>query len=425
MQDLKSMESEITKFWQEKKIFEKSVSTRPESKSYIFYDGPPFATGIPHYGNILGLTSKDLFPRFWTMKGYRVERRWGWDCHGLPIENIAEKELGIKEKKGIEAYGIAKFNEFCRSKVLFFADEWKKTVVRMGKWIDFDNSYKTMDNTYMESVWYIFKKLYDAGYIYEGKKVLLYCPRCQTPLANAEIAMDNSYKDVTEKTATVKFKLKKEKDTYLLAWTTTPWTLIGNVALAVNPELAYVKLKLGNDYLILAKSRLSEVKEKHAVVEEFKGKKLLDMEYEPLYHIPSDKKGHYVINGGSEVLAEEGTGIVHMALYGEFDYMMARKYDLPIIQHIGLNGKLVSGPKEWIGLWFKKADAEVLKDLESRKLLFKAENYKHSYPFCYRCETPLFYNAVDSWFVDIQKIKSKLLDCNKEINWYPSNLKEG
>lgn len=425
MQDTKSMEAEITKFWEKNRIFEKSVSQRPESKQYIFYDGPPFATGLPHYGHILGLTSKDLFPRFWTMKGFRVERRWGWDCHGLPIENIAEKELGIKEKKGIEEHGVAKFNEFCRSKVLFFADEWKKTVVRMGKWIEFDNSYKTMDNTYMESVWYVFKKLYDAGYIYEGKKVLLYCPRCQTPLANAEIAMDNSYKDVTEKSAVAKFKLKKEKDTFLLAWTTTPWTLIGNVALAINPELVYLKIKVGKENLILAKSRLQEVKEKYSVVEEFPGKKLLDMEYEPLYHVPSDKKGHYVINGGSEVLAEEGTGIVHMALYGEFDYMMVRKYDLPIIQHIGLNGKIVSGPKEWIGLWFKKADSEVLKDLEKRNLLFKAEDYKHSYPFCYRCETPLFYNAVNSWFVDIQKVKKKLLEKNKDINWHPENIRDG
>jgi len=418
-------EEEITKFWEKNKVFEKSVEERPKDKQYVFYDGPPFATGLPHYGHILGLTSKDLFPRFWTMKGFRVERKWGWDCHGLPIENIAEKELGIKDKREIEAMGIPKFNEFCRSKVLFFADEWKKTVRKMGKWIDFDNSYKTMDNSYMESVWYIFKKLYDEKFIYEGKKILMYCPHCQTPLANAEIAMDNSYKDVTEKTITAKFRLKDSKDTYFLAWTTTPWTLIGNVALAVNEKLNYVKIKRYNEYFILAKDLLSVVDGEHEIVEEFKGSKIVGMEYEPLYEVPTDKKGFYVINGGDEVTAEDGTGIVHMAAYGDFDYEMIKKYDLPLIQHVGKDGKIILGPEKFKGDWFKKADAKVLDDLEDRNLLFSAEKYTHSYPFCYRCETPLFYNAVDSWFVDIQKIKKTLIERNKEINWHPNNIKEG
>ena len=252
MYDAKAVEKKIADFWVKNKIFEKSVDSKPKSKQYIFYDGPPFATGLPHYGHILGLTSKDLFPRFWTMKGYRVERRWGWDCHGLPIETIAEKELHLKQKKEIEEMGVKKFNEFCRSKVMYFAKEWKKTVDRMGKWIEFDNAYTTMSTEYMESVWYIFKKLYDEGYIYEGKKVLLYCSRCETPLASSEIAMDNSYKDVTEKAATVKFKLKDEKDTFILAWTTTPWTLPGNVALAVNPELVYARIKVKDENYILA-----------------------------------------------------------------------------------------------------------------------------------------------------------------------------
>jgi isoleucyl-tRNA synthetase len=422
---VKEKEEKLTQFWEKNKIFEKSVEQRPKSKQYVFYDGPPFATGLPHYGHILGLTSKDLFPRFWTMKGFRVERRWGWDCHGLPIENIAEKELGIKEKKEIEGMGIARFNEFCRSKVLFFANEWKKTVRRMGKWIEFDNSYKTMDNTYLETVWHIFKKLYENDYVYEGKKILLYCPRCETPLSNSEIAMDQSYKDVTEKTASVKFKLLDEEETYVLAWTTTPWTLIGNVALAVNEKLLYVKIKLNNQFLILAKDRLQEVDQKYEVIEEFKGKKLLKKEYEPLYHTLSEKKGHYIINGGDQVSAEEGTGIVHMAIYGEFDYEMIKKYDLPIIQHVGFQGKLEQGPEEWKDMWFKDADKKVLEDLKERDLLFQAKDYSHPYPFCYRCETPLFYNAVDSWFVDIQKIKPKLLEKNEEINWYPDHLKHG
>ena len=418
-------EEEITKFWEENKVFEKSVEERPKDKQYVFFDGPPFATGLPHYGHILGLTSKDLYPRFWTMKGFRVERKWGWDCHGLPIENIAEKELGIKDKREIEAMGVAKFNEFCRSKVFYFADEWKKTVRKMGKWIDFDNSYKTMDNSYMESVWYIFKKLYDEKFIYEGKKILMYCPHCQTPLANAEIAMDNSYKDITEKTVTAKFRLKDSKDTYFLAWTTTPWTLIGNVALAVNEKLNYVKIKRYNEYFILAKDLLSIVDGEHEIVEEFKGSKIVGMGYEPLYEVPTDKKGFYVINGGDEVTAEDGTGIVHMAAYGDFDYEMIKKYDLPVIQHVGKDGKITLGPEKFKGEWFKKADAKVLDDLKDRNLLFSAEKYTHSYPFCYRCGTPLFYNAVDSWFVDIQKIKKTIIERNKEINWYPNNIKEG
>ncbi len=359
------------------------------------------------------------------MKGYRVERRWGWDCHGLPIENIAEKELGIKEKKDIETMGVAKFNEFCRSKVLWFVAEWQKTVRRMGKWIEFDNAYKTMDNDYMESVWFLFKKLYDEGYVYQGKKILLYCPRCETPLASSEIAMDNSYKSITEKTAIVKFKLKNQSATFFLAWTTTPWTLIGNVALAVNTKLMYAKIRVGKEKFILAKDRLQEIKETYDVLEEMKGEKLVNIAYDPLYHIPADKKGHYVINGGDEVSATEGTGIVHMALYGEFDYEMVKKYDLPIIQHVSKQGKIAQGPEEFRDLWFKKADAKVLEDLEKRELLVKAENYTHEYPFCYRCDTPLFYNALDSWFINIQKIKDKVIQKNKEIKWYPEHLQEG
>lgn len=418
----KEQELNILAFWKENKIFEKSVTQRNEQKTYVFYDGPPFATGTPHYGHILGLTSKDLFPRYWTMKGYKVPRVWGWDCHGLPVENLLEKELGIKNKKQIEEYGIAKFNEACRSKVLSFADEWKKTVDRMGKWIDFDNSYKTMDNTYMESVWHIFKKMHDQGLLYEGKKILLYCPRCETPLANAEIAMDNSYKQVTEKTATVKFKLKNEEG-YILAWTTTPWTLIGNVALAINPSLTYLKIKVKNEFFILAKDRLDEITDAFELVEEFQGNKLIGKEYEPLYEHKTDKKGYYIIDGGDQVTSEDGTGVVHMALYGEFDYEMIKKYNLPIIQHVGSHGKILEGQFE--GEWFKKADSKIIDDLTERNLLLYSKPYTHPYPHCYRCDTPLFYNAVDSWFVDIQKIKTKLLHNNKDINWYPEHLKEG
>ena len=298
----KEVEDKVTQFWESNKVFERSVSERPIDKEYVFYDGPPFATGVPHHGHILSLTCKDVFPRFWTMKGFRVERRWGWDCHGLPIENIAEKDLGIKDKKQIEEMGVDKFNEYCISKVLSFAEEWKKTVRTMGKWIEFDNSYKTMDTTYMESVWWIFKKLFDEGHIYEGKKVLMYCPRCQTPLANSEIQMDNSYKDVTEKTATVAFKIKGKTDEYLLAWTTTPWTLIGNVALAVNVEMDYVLADVFGKKFVVAKALVDKVFPHYELVREMKGKDLLNMAYEPLYKVETDgKKGYYVIDGGEDV----------------------------------------------------------------------------------------------------------------------------
>ncbi len=358
------------------------------------------------------------------MKGHHCERRWGWDCHGLPIESICERELNLKQKNEINEMGISHFNEFCRSKVLWYTNEWKKTVDRMGKWIEFDNSYKTMDNSYMETVWYIFKKIYTDGFIYRGKKVLFYCPRCETPLSNSEISMDNSYKDINEQAITAKFKLKGEQDTFLLAWTTTPWTLIGNVALAVNSELDYVKIKLNEEYLVLIKNQLNLIKKDYKIIDEFKGKTLLNKEYEPLYHISTNtnKKGYFILDGGDNVLSDEGTGIIHLAIYGEFDYEMIKKYDLPIIQHLDEHGDLVSGPKEWRGLWFKEIDKEVLEDLNRRNLLFNVEDYTHSYPFCYRCDTPLIYNALDAWFIDIQKIKPRLLETNEKINWYPKEI---
>jgi len=417
-------EEEIIQFWKENKIFEKSVESRSKKSPYVFYDGPPFATGLPHYGHILSFVTKDVFPRYWTMKNYRCERKWGWDCHGLPIESICERELKIKQKNEIYEMGLSEFNEFCRSKVLWYANEWKNTVERMGKWIEFDNAYKTMDNSYMETIWFIFKKIYDEGYVYKGKKVLLYCPRCETPLSNFEISMDNSYKDVTEKSVIAKFKLKDSSNTYLLAWSTTPWTLIGNVALAVNSKFTYVKIRVGDEFLILIKSRLDIISENYEIIREFKGADLISKPYEPLYQvsIKSEKVGYFIIDGGEEVLSDEGTGIIHMAIYGEFDYEMIKKYDMPIIQHIDEQGKLSDGPQDWKGIWFKDVDKEVLDDLNSRNLLYNIEDYNHSYPFCYRCETPLMYNALDAWFIDIQRIKPTLLKTNERIKWYPKEI---
>ena len=417
-------EIELIQFWKDNQIFEKSIEQRPENNPYVFYDGPPFATGLPHYGHILSFVTKDVFPRYWTMKGYRCERKWGWDCHGLPIESICEKALNLKQKNEIIEMGLSNFNEYCRSKVLWYTSEWKKTVERMGKWIEFDNSYKTMDNSYMETVWYIFKKIYTEGFVYRGKKVLFYCPRCESPLSNSEISMDNSYKDVTEQSITAKFKLKEDSRTFLLAWTTTPWTLIGNVALAINSEETYIKIRAGDEFLILIKNKLDIIRSEYEIIESFKGKTLLGKEYEPLYHVSNDtlEKGHIVIDGGEDVLSDEGTGIIHLAIYGEFDYEMIKKYNLPIIQHIDEHGFLASGPKDWIGMWFKDVNEEVLNDLEYRNLLFDSEDYTHSYPFCYRCDTPLIYNALDAWFIDIQQIKPRLLETNNHIKWYPKEI---
>ncbi|MBI4215389.1 MAG: isoleucine--tRNA ligase [Parcubacteria group bacterium] len=424
---LSQIEEEVLRFWDEDHTFEKSIQQRPESKTYVFYDGPPFATGLPHYGHILASSVKDTVGRYWTMKGFRVPRRWGWDCHGLPIENIAEKELKISGKKKIEALGIDKFNEFCRGKVLTYAQEWGKVVRRIGRWVDFESSYKTMDNSYIESVWWAFKKMYEGGYIYEGKKVLLYCPRCETPISNFEVAMDHSYQDVEETTVIVKFALKDEPNTYALAWTTTPWTLIGNLALAINPALTYVKIKKGKEQFILAKS----VAEKDSlfkdadVLSELSGKELLGKAYQPLYDMQSDKKGWYIVDGGEGVSAQEGTGIVHLAMYGEFDYEMVGKYDLPQIIHLDECGKLRLGPKEWHGLWFKDLNGKVLADLAGRNFLYQAYPYKHSYPFCWRCATPLYYAPIPAWFINVQKIKQRMIDLNENIHWVPGHLKHG
>ncbi len=437
-------ELEILKYWDEHQIFEKSVNERPEDKPYIFYDGPPFATGLPHYGHILGSVIKDVVPRYWTMKGYRVRRRWGWDCHGLPIENIVEKELKISGKKQIEELGVHKFNDVCRSKVLMYTQDWKKMVERIGRWVEFDNAYKTMDSTYMESVWWSLKTIWDKGLIYEGRKVLMYCPRCETPVSKAEIAMDNSYKDITEETATAEFKVKEPgehglpENTFLLAWTTTPWTLPGNVALAVGEDIDYVvieKKDLGSENLvrfILAKDRLEAIfkDDEYKVLQEREGSDLVGIEYEPLYEIDavkeSGKRAWYVASADF-VTTEEGTGIVHTAvIYGEDDYNLGLKIDLPMIPLLDEKGHFNDDAPEFVrGVYFKKAEKAIKEDLEERSLIFSKANHTHSYPHCWRCDTTLFYNAISAWFIDIQKIKDRLIELNEKVNWFPDHLKHG
>lgn len=421
------LEKQVLEFWDDNNTFKKSVEKNPESKAYQFYDGPPFATGLPHYGHILGSTVKDVVPRYWTMKGYRVERVWGWDCHGLPIENMIEKDLKlVGGKKGIEEYGIANFNEACRASVLTYDSEWRKVIRRIGRWVDMENSYKTMDNSYIESVWWVFKELFNKGLAYEGKHIILYCPRCATPLSNFEIAMDNSYQDVKEISVYPKFKIKNTQNEYIVAWTTTPWTLPGNVALAINKNADYVKIKLNNEILIVAKERRSVI-EGGEIIEEIKGEKLVGLEYEPLYPYLNigDKKAYYVTSADFVALTD-GTGIVHTAaIYGEDDYKLALQIDLPLVPMLDDEGKFLDFVEIVKSKFFKSANPIIISDLTDRGLMLKTEEIVHSYPFCYRCESPLFYTALPAWFINVQKIKPKLIEENEKINWVPEHFKHG
>lgn len=429
-------EEEILKFWKENKIFTRSVSSRPENKPYVFYDGPPFATGLPHYGHILSSVTKDLFPRYQTMKGRRVRRRWGWDCHGLPIEILVEKALGVSGKKQIEDEGVETFNKTARDMVLSYAKQWKQMVDRIGRWVEFDNSYKTMDSTYMESVWWALKKLWDKGLIYEGRKVLMYCPRCETPVSNAEISMDNSYEDVTEDSVVVKFKIKSPeeanlpKNTSFLAWTTTPWTLPGNVALAVGEDIKYALVSSGDEFFILAKDTLGIFNKDLKVEKIITGKKLVGIEYEPLYNIEkvtnSENKAWYV-TAADFVNTKEGTGIVHTAvIYGEDDFMLGEKISLPQVPLLDSTGKYNDDAPEFLqGKYIKDAEIEIIADLEKNNKLYLKKLHTHSYPFCWRCDSPLIYNAISAWFIDIQSKKERIIELNEKVNWYPANLKHG
>ncbi len=427
-QNFSDLEKKVLEYWDINKTFEKSISIRENSKSYRFYDGPPFATGLPHYGHLLGSTIKDVVGRYWTMKGFRVDRVWGWDCHGLPIENMVEKQLDLKGgKKGIEELGIEKFNKACKDSVLAYDKEWRSIIRRIGRWVDMEHSYKTMDNTYMESVWWAFKTLHQKGLVYEGRHVILYCPRCATPLSNFEVAMDNSYRDVEDDSIFIKFKVKGEENTYLLAWTTTPWTLPGNVGLAVKEDADYVKVKVGSEYLILAEARLSVLDGEYTIVKKMKGEELCGIAYEPLYdYLPiGDKKAYYVAKAWF-VSMDDGSGIVHTAsIYGEDDYKLALEIDLPTIPMLDDTGRFLPFVEIVQGKSFKQANPIILEDLKNRNLAYKIEKVTHSYPFCYRCEAPLYYSALPAWFINVQKMKDKLIAENENINWVPSHFKHG
>jgi isoleucyl-tRNA synthetase len=430
MPDINDIELDVLKYWKKDKTFEKSLKKTEKGKPYIFYDGPPFATGLPHYGHLLASILKDVFPRFFTMNKMYVKRTWGWDCHGLPVENIAEQELGINSKDEIEKMGVKKFNNFCRSKVLTYASEWEKTIHRIGRWVDFEGGYKTMDVNYIESVWWAFKQLYEKGYLYKGEKILMYCPRCSTPLAKSEIAMDNSYKTVKEITLVVKFKLKDE-DAYALAWTTTPWTLPSNLALAVNPNLDYVYLKDkdSNETYILAKDLVDtfyKSSKEYEIIKKVKGSELENKEYEPLfpYFVGTENAFKFLL--GDFVTAEEGTGIVHTApAFGEDDNVICRKHNIPMVQPVDDKGHFTDEVKDFAGEYIFDANEKIVIMLKKNGKAVMSRKMEHEYPFCYRCETQLMYRALPAWFVDIQKVKKRLLQLNKKINWIPNFLKEG
>ena len=414
--------------WKQDKTFEKSVENRSKDNSYVFYDGPPFISGVPHHGTLLSSIVKDAIPRYQTMKGKRVERVWGWDCHGLPAERYTEKKLGIKSREEVLEYGIKKYIIACRENMVQTSSEWENVVDRIGRWVDFRGAYKTMDRDYMESIWWAFKTLYEKGKIFEGEKVLMYCTLDATPLSKAEVTMDaGAYQDVTDPSVYVKFKL--EDGSTLLAWTTTPWTLPANTAVAVNEKLDYVEVKVGDEQFILAKELLGKVlqDEKHQplayeIVRELKGKELIGKSYEPLF-VNRGKNAHKVW-AAPYVSHEDGTGIVHLApAYGEEDFELAKQNDIPVVHTIDENGTFTES--EWQGENVWEINKTIAKTLHERGVVWKIDYIRHSYPHCHRCGTKLMYRAHPSWFMDIDGQRTKMLEKNEPINWFPPHVKNG
>ena len=431
--DFPKMEEGVLHFWEEQNIFKKSIEFRPEEKEYVFYDGPPFATGLPHFGHLVPGTIKDAIPRYQTMKGRRVNRRFGWDCHGLPVEYEIEKSEGISGHSAIVEFGVAKFNEMCRSIVLRYTKEWESTIKRTGRWVDWDDSYRTMDLSFMESIWWVYKTLYEKGYIYEGYNILPYSPKLSSPLSNFEVNL-GGYQDVEDPALTVRFKVDGEENTYFLAWTTTPWTLPSNLALAFGPEIEYVKVldKRDNNYYILGKDRLSHYysdEETYEVVDTQKGSFYEGMRYTPLFPYFANLKeetGAFVTVLGDYVTTEDGSGIVHTAPgFGEDDYQVLKGTGIPTICPIDMECNFTSEVSDFEGRFVKDCDDDIIEYLKEHNLLFLEEKIIHPYPYCYRTKMPLIYRAMSSWFVDINKIKPFMLAANEEIYWMPEHLKHG
>ena len=422
-------EKETLKFWKDNQIFEKSVQLRQGAPAYTFFDGPPTANGKPHIGHVLTRAMKDIIPRYKTMRGYDVLRKAGWDTHGLPVELEVEKELGLDGKEQIEQYGVIPFIQKCKESVWKYKGEWEVMSDRMGFWADMDNPYITYDNDYIESEWWALKAIYEKGLLYKGHKIVPYCPRCGTALSSHEVAQ--GYKEVKETSATVRFRVPDEENTYFLAWTTTPWTLPSNVSLCVNPDVTYAYVRVdGKETLIMAKDLIGTVLEGHdtEIIKEVAGRELEYKHYEPLFECTRKAAGGkdaFYVMVDDYVTTTDGTGIVHNApAFGEDDYRVCKKYDLPFVQMVDSKGEMCGGTP-WDGVFVKKADPMVLKDLDERGLLFAAPRFEHSYPFCWRCDTPLIYYARSSWFIAMTKVKDRLIDYNRRINWIPETIKEG
>ena len=434
-------EKDIAKYWKENQTFEKSIELRPKENSYVFYDGPPFITGVPHHGTLLSSVVKDAIPRYQTMKGKRVERVWGWDCHGLPAENFVEKQLGITDRHEIGTrISLAEYITTARESMVQTSDLWEDTITRIGRWVDFKGAYKTMDKDYMESVWWAFKQLYEKGKIYEGERVLMYDTKWATPLSKAEVTMDaGAYVDVTDPSVYVKFKIatddkkdheEKGKSTYLLAWTTTPWTLPGNSALAINPEIKYVQVEYEGAYYVLAEALVAKVftNEKHQpldyrVVRPFSSSELLGRSYEPLFE--DQGEGAHKIWAADYVTTEAGTGIVHLApAYGEEDFLLAKEKGIPVVHVLDEYGKYIEG--EWKGLDVWENNKAIAKELKERGIVWKIEYIRHEYPHNPRTGHRLMYRAHPSWFMDIDGQRVEMLEQNTEnINWFPEHIKHG
>jgi isoleucyl-tRNA synthetase len=427
--DFAAVEREVLAFWKEHGTFEASMAARRGGREFVFYDGPPFATGLPHYGHLLAGTIKDIVPRYQTMRGFYVDRRFGWDCHGLPVEYEVEQDLKISGKADIEKMGVDVFNERCRSIVLRYTREWREVVTRMGRWVDFDRDYKTMDPSYMESIWWVFKSLWEKGLIYEGQKILPYCPRCATPLSNFET--NQGYADVTDPAITVRFALEGQPRTYILAWTTTPWTLPSNMGLAVGPDIVYARIEDKGDVYYIAKDRLAAYYKKPGEYEctaEIAGRELVGLRYEPLFPYFAAKRaeGAFRVLAADFVSTGDGTGVVHIAPgFGEDDARLGAAEGLPAVCPIDAEGRFTAEVADYAGRRVKECDEDILRRLKAERSLVHRGQIVHSYPHCWRCDEPLLYRAISTWFVAVEKIKTRLIEANRQVHWVPEHLRDG
>ena len=420
------LEKQILDFWKTEEIFRRSHAMREGAPEFVFYEGPPTANGKPGIHHVISRTVKDIVCRYKQMCGYRVDRKAGWDTHGLPVEIEVEKNLKLDSKAEIEKFGVAEFNKACKASVFRYVKEWDELTIRMGYWLDLDNPYVTCDNSYIESVWYILSDFFKRGLIYKGYKILPFCPRCETGLSSHEVAQ--GYREVADPSIYVKVKSADEDNLYYLIWTTTPWTLISNVALAVQPDADYIRIEHDGQHLILAEALANKViGSEFKIIDRVKGSELEHKRYEPLFDYFKDSiENAYFITNADFVTLEDGTGIVHIApAFGADDYSVGQKYDLPVLQAVASNGLFKNEVTDWPGMFIKDADPLIIKNLKERGVLFKKEKYLHNYPFCWRCDTPLIYYARKSWYIKTSQFKEQLLESNRQINWRPPEIGEG